>query len=140
MGGFDRLADFHAVGIPVMNNALQRSARGSVNRLPCVFALALDEHAAVCGLAAHQEGKTLCSQPLARAHCAQIEGVLQQALRFAVADGKRLHIQVQGLSALHRLLDAQSHAIDVQRLLSVIEQRGGIAAIPPADLLQARNL
>lgn len=121
-----------------MSNVLQRSARGNVNRLPCVFALALDEHAAVCGLAAHQDGKTLCSQPVARAHCAQIEGVLQQALRFA--DRKRLPIQVQGLNALQRLLDAQSHAIDVQRLLSAIEARGGIAAIPPADLLQARKL
>lgn len=130
-----------------MSQRISRSARGSVNHLPCVFSPVLHEREAVCSLSLHQDGDILCSQPLARAQCAQLDGVLRQALRFLMqeradplAPGSattRLRIQTRGLHAVCRLLDPDAHATDVQRLLEQLAALpGGIAELPVTELLK----
>jgi hypothetical protein len=131
-----------------MSKIFSRSARGSVNQLPCVFAVVLNAREAVCSLSVHEDGKDiLCSQPLARAHCAQIDGVLRQTLRFLLQErsdplapnskAAHLRVQGQGLHALCQILDPAAHAVDVQRLLERVETLpGGIGDLPLAELLR----
>lgn len=123
---------------------LQRSARGSINQHPCVFGLALDARTAVCGLVTHKDGKPYCSQPFARAHCARIEGWLRDSLRFALhlQDGvrskaARQRLQDAGLAALGQLLGADTHVVDVQRLLQTLQEKpDGLSGLAAADLVK----
>lgn len=106
----------------------QRSARGEINRLPCVFASALNRRCAVCSLSRHESDEVLCTQPLARAACASLHGLLREKARFALglrqaplsaptSSQTELRLQCGGLSGLRAALDADAIAIDVSRLL-----------------------
>lgn len=111
-----------------MNTHLARSARGEINRLPCVFAVALRQRCAVCSLAQQDADQLLCTQPLARAACAGLHGSLRDKARFALgqrgepltapaASGDEARLQCGGLHGLRQQLDAEALAVDVQRLL-----------------------
>lgn len=130
-----------------MTVALNRSARGEINHLPCVFAPALQHRCAVCSLCLHDEtGQLLCTQPLARATCASLHGQLRDKSRFALglrndplnnapsmSDERRL--QCGGLAGLRFVLDAEAMAVDVQRLLERIAAYG-LNALPWAQILR----
>lgn len=107
------------------------SARGHINYLPCIFAAALVSRQAVCGLSAcaqaDAEEPLLCTQPLARANCARLKGLLRAKARFVLArrqlaagaeDG---YVQCAGLAALRQELDPAG--ADVQHLLRLAAQR-----------------
>lgn len=108
-------------------NPLQRSARGEVNQLPCVFSTALTQRCAVCSLSLHDAGQVLCTQPLARATCASLHGLLRDKARFAlgmrtdplqrVSTSDERSLQCGGLQGLREQLDPDAMSIDVQRLL-----------------------
>ncbi len=111
-----------------MSTALSRSARGDINHLPCVFATALQQRCAVCSLALHEAEKLLCTQPLARAACASLQGQMRDKSRFALglrsdplssptSNADDLRLQCGGLQGLRSVLDPDALAIDVQRLL-----------------------
>lgn len=130
-----------------MSELLGRSARGRINQHPCVFALALQARSAMCSLVVHRDDLPYCSQPLARAHCARIEGYLRDNLRFALrlpnTNGNktaRLQLQTRGLKAMSTLLDVHTHAIDVQQLLATLQrQPQGLDSIAVPALLQAAS-
>lgn len=130
------------------------SARGEINRLPCVFAPALRARCAVCSLAATDDGKAgriQCTHPLARAGCAALYGELRTKSRFALglrpSPGRRLapgagsatlRVQGGGLEGLHTLLDKESHAIDIWRLLERLNALPqGLATLPWSELLRS---
>lgn len=107
---------------------LSRSARGEINQLPCVFSKALQQRCAVCSLSLHDKDQALCTQPLARAACASLHGLLREKARFALgmkqeplsgptSKQDELRLQCGGLSGLRAALDADAVAIDVSRLL-----------------------
>ena len=110
---------------------LQRSARGEVNQLPCVFSTALTRRCAVCSLSLHDTGQVLCTQPLARATCASLHGLLRDKARFALgmrtdplqplASNDELSLQCGGLQGLREQLDPDALSIDVQRLLERLQ-------------------
>lgn len=115
-----------------MTSPLSRSARGEINQLPCVFALALGQRCAVCSLSLHDKGELLCTQPLARAACATLHGTLRDKSRFALglstpshANHTRTELRLQcgGLSGLRNVLDQEAMSIDVQRLLERLQGR-----------------
>lgn len=119
-----------------MSLSLRRSARGRINQHPCVFAQPLQQHAAVCSLVVHQAGQPFCSQPVARAHCARLEGFLQETLRFALKDCPASQLMARSLAALNETLETGTHAVDVQCLLERLEARGGLGELPVAALLR----
>lgn len=111
-----------------MSAPLSRSARGEINQLPCVFAPALNQRCAVCSLSLHDNEQILCTQPLARAACASLHGLLREKARFVLgqrhdplagptSNSDALRLQCGGLSGLRAVLDADAIAIDVSRLL-----------------------
>lgn len=106
----------------------QRSARGEINRLPCVFAAALNRRCAVCALSRHESDEVLCTQPLARVACAGLHGLMREKARFALGlrqdplsgptnSQTELRLQCGGLHGFRAALDAEAIAIDVSRLL-----------------------
>lgn len=130
-----------------MSSHLARSARGEINQLPCVFAGALREKCAVCSLSVHvhetARDRFLCSQPLARATCAALQGQLNEKARFALGlrgsrprPAEAVRLQCAGLGALRTVLDGESLAIDVQRLLERLPGRQP-AALPWEAILRA---
>jgi hypothetical protein len=117
-----------------MSATLSRSARGEINRLPCVFAVALKQRCAVCSLAQQDAEQLLCTQPLARAACAALHGSLRDKSRFVLglrADprstrataGDELRLQCGGLVGLRNVLDQSAMSVDVQRLLERLQER-----------------
>ena len=127
-----------------MDEAAYRSARGGVNRLPCVFERALLARYAVCDLAAsHQiaERESIaCSQPAAHADCAQMAELLREKSSFALRltatqrilpHAMVMKIQCGGLAGLRDVLDAEAPAPDVHRLVLLARARhGDLAALP----------
>lgn len=110
---------------------LQRSARGEINRLPCVFSVALNRRCAVCSLAQIDAEQCSCTQPLARAACAGLHGLLREKSRFALGQRgekptplEEIRLQCGGLAGLQAALDQDTVAIDVQRLLERIAEGG----------------
>lgn len=136
-----------------MSHALTRSARGSINQLPCVFASALHQRCAVCSLSLNDSStmpeRLLCTQPLARAACAQLYGALRDKSRFTLGlrrdpfshpatAANEVHTQCGGLSGLRKVLDTEAMSIDVQRLLERIEsQCGGVDRLPWDEVLRS---
>lgn len=110
---------------------LQRSARGEVNQLPCVFSTALNRRCAVCSLSLHDAEELLCTQPLARATCASLHGLLRDKARFAlgmrsdplqrVSSSDEASLQCGGLQGLREQVDPDALSIDVQRLLERLQ-------------------
>ena len=133
-----------------MNEAAYKSARGEVNRLPCVFEKALLARHAVCGLAANRaigERETVaCTSPLARADCGQLSGLLREKSAFALklANTERIlthaavmKIQGGGLLGLQGLLDPEAPAPDVRRLVLLGRERfGDIATFPFSEIVK----
>lgn len=129
--------------------ALSRSARGKINQLPCVFSAALNQRCAVCALSHHDDTLTLCTQPLARAACASLHGLLREKARFALgqkhdplngptSNQDELRLQCGGLSGLRMALDPDAVAIDVARLLEQLALTE-TDALPWESLLRAIN-
>lgn len=114
-----------------MNTTLNRSARGEINQLPCVFSVALKQRCAVCSLALHDSEQLLCTQPLARANCASLHGALRDKARFALGQrneplshasgGDEMRLQCGGLQGLRGQIDPDALSVDVQRLLERLQ-------------------
>ncbi len=127
-----------------------RHAKGEINRLPCVFEKALLARHAVCELAQqHQIGEreTIeCMQPVARAVCAQMAGLLREKSAFALklSDTHRIlphamvmKIQCGGLDGLKALLDPQALAPNARRLVRLAQERyGELDALPFSEIVQ----
>ncbi|MBK6905646.1 MAG: hypothetical protein IPH08_00450 [Rhodocyclaceae bacterium] len=132
--------------------------KSEINWLPCVFARPLSQRVAVCEFARiNAQAKTLttralCSQPLARAACAEFNGLLVEksvfALRRLNTGAKRWRqpgtgaaelrqIQGGGLSGLRDTLDPAAPAPDVQRLLYAGKLRlGEFSQWPWLDIIK----
>ena len=133
-----------------MDETAYRSARGEINRLPCVFEKALLARCAVCQLAEHHalaERETIaCTSPVARAECGQLAGLLREksafALRLATTQRILPHamvmkIQCGGLSGMQQVLDAEAPAPDVHRLVRLARERHGeLAALPFSEIVK----
>ena len=127
-----------------------RHAKGEINRLPCAFEKALLARHAVCELAVqHQiaERETVeCMQPVARAVCVQMVGLLREKSAFALRlpDTHRtlshamvMKVQCGGLDGLKSLLDPQALAPNVRRLVRLAQERyGDLAALPFSEIVQ----
>lgn len=134
-----------------MEETIYRHAKGEINRLPCVFEAALLGQHAVCELSVrhsvngHQ--KLACAQPLARASCGTLDGLLQEKSAFAIrrTDAQRrlpkasvMKIQCGGLNGLRSLLDPQAHAPNVVHLVRLAqEKQGGLAQLPFAEIIKS---
>lgn len=125
---------------------LSRSARGEINRLPCVFGAALQQRCVVCSLVQHESDQLLCTQPLARATCASLHGTLRDKARFALGQraeplsaaaslDTETRLQCGGLHGLREQLDPDAMATDVQRLLERLRD-GGLAQVRWEPLLR----
>lgn len=126
-----------------MSSPLSRSARGEINQLPCVFAVALKQRCAVCSLSRHDDTQVRCTQPLARATCAALHGQLRDKTRFALGLRERqprpaaeLRLQCSGLTALRTVMDAEAMSVDVQRLLERLPA-SDFEALPWEQILRA---
>jgi hypothetical protein len=133
-----------------MDETAYRSARGEINRLPCVFEKALLARCAVCQLAEHHalaERETIaCTSPVARAECGQLAGLLREKSAFALrlASTQRIlphammmKIQCGGLEGLREVLDADAPAPDVHRLVLLArEKHGELAALPFSEVVK----
>jgi hypothetical protein len=133
-----------------MDEAVYRSARGDINRLPCVFERALLARCAVCQLASHHvlaERETVaCTSPLARAECGRLAGLLREKSAFALrlASTQRIlphamvmKIQCGGLTGMQRVLDPDAPAPDVHRLVLLARERhGDIESLPYSRIVQ----
>lgn len=133
-----------------MDELAFRHARGDINRLPCVFERVLLAHQAVCELAVrHQisERETVaCAQPLARAACGELNGLLREKSAFALKlhDTRRIlphsmvmKIQGGGLNGLRDLLDPGALAPNVHQLVRQAQaEHGDLAALPFAELVK----
>jgi hypothetical protein len=133
-----------------MDEAAYRSARGEINRLPCVFEKALSCRGAVCQLAAAhalaERESVACTSPLARADCGELAGLLREksafALRLAGTEsvlphGQMLRIQCGGLLGLQSVLDPDAPAPEVRRLVLAARMRyGHLAALPFSEIVK----
>jgi len=133
-----------------MDETAYKSARGEINRLPCVFEKALLSRCAVCQLAASHalaERETIaCSSPLARADCGQLSGLLREKSAFALrlTNTQRIlphamvmKIQCGGLQGLQQVLDAEAPAADVRRLVLLAREKfGELAALPFSEIVK----
>lgn len=137
-----------------------RHDKNEINHLPCVFAKPLARRVAICEFArtsaraASLASKVLCTQPLARAACAEFNGLLLQKSAFvvrridaptnrskrsastavvvevgaaapALTAAQQQQIQGGGLSGLRDTLDPGAVAPNVQRLLYAGKLRFG---------------
>lgn len=133
-----------------MDEAAYRSARGEINRLPCVFEKALLARCAVCQLAEHHalaERVTIsCTSPVARAECGRLAGLLREKSAFALRltqpqrilpHAMMMKIQCGGLIGMQQALDADAPAPDVQHLLRIAHERhGDLAALPFSEIVK----
>jgi hypothetical protein len=133
-----------------MDEAAYRSARGDINRLPCVFEKALLSRCAVCQLAASHalaERETIaCTSPLARSECGLLSGLLREKSAFAlrVTTTQRIlphamlmKIQCGGLQGLQQVLDPAAAAPDVHQLVLLAHERyGELGALPFSEIVQ----
>lgn len=134
----------------MVDESAYRHAKGEINRLPCVFERALLARHAVCELAVrHQiaERETVaCAQPVARAVCAQMSGLLREKSAFALGQKTALRIlphamvmkiQCGGLDGLKALLDPEALAPDVRRLMRLAKERhGDLETLPFSAIVQ----
>jgi hypothetical protein len=133
-----------------MDETAFRSARGEINRLPCVFEKALQSRHAVCALAQHHaiaERETVaCTSPLARAECGRLSGLLREKSAFALKlpstqrilpHAQVMRIQCGGLAGLRQVLDPGAPAPDVHRLICLARERHGeLDALPFSEIVQ----
>lgn len=133
-----------------MDETAYRSAKGEINRQPCVFERALLARHAVCELAAcHQiaERETFaCSQSAAHQECRELAELLRQKSAFALGltDTGRIlphamvmKIECGGLSGMKAVFDPEALAPNVRRLLRIARERHGeIEALPFSAIVQ----
>ena len=138
---------------PKMETTSFRHAKGDINRLPCVFRKALQARWAVCECAARQdEGgreSIVCAQPLARASCGELHGLLREKSGFALGmagpantrrtlpAAKLMKIQCGGLNGLRDTVDPGAVAPSVHRLVRLAkEQCGELDALPFSEIVK----
>ncbi len=133
-----------------MDEHAYRHAKGEINRLPCVFERALLARQAVCEYAVrHQiaERETVaCAQPVARAACGELNGLLREKSAFTLklANPNRIlphamvmRIQCGGLNGLRDLVDPGALAPSVHRIVRLAqEQFGEMADWPYSDVVK----
>lgn len=145
--------------VPMNPGSALPHAKGEINRLPCVFATALTRRSAVCELAVRPtearpatgtapRRPLLCAQPLARAACAELDGLLREKSVFVVRRLSVQHagktgaplmaIQCGGLCGLRDVLDASAPAPNVHHLLNLAQQvPGQLPALPWERIMRA---
>ena len=133
-----------------MDETAYRSARGEINREPCVFEKALLCRCAVCELEVRHslaERETVaCSNREARAQCQMLLYLLGEKSTFAlhVPDSHAvlphaaiMRIQCGGLGGLKDLLDGEAPAPSVRRLVMLARQQpGGLEGLPYSRVVQ----
>lgn len=133
-----------------MDETAYKSARGEINRLPCVFEKALLSHCVVCELSVRHllaERETVaCTDPLARAACEQLAGLLREKSAFALKltatarilpHAMVMKIECGGLAGLRDVLDPEALAPDVQRLVRMAQaEYGALDALPFSRIIQ----
>ncbi|MBU0752622.1 MAG: hypothetical protein KJ787_06880 [Gammaproteobacteria bacterium] len=133
-----------------MDETAYTSARGEINRLPCVFEKALLSRCVVCELALRHllaERETVaCTDPLARAVCGQMAGLLREKSAFALKlkeaarilpHAMMMKIQCGGLNGLKDVLDPEAPAPDVRRLIrQALAEYGTLEALPFSQIVQ----
>lgn len=133
-----------------MDETAYTSARGEINRLPCVFEKALLSRCVVCELSMRHllaERETVaCTDPLARAACGQLAGLLREKSAFALKltatarilpHAMVMKIQCGGLTGLRDVLDPEAPAPDVQRLVRKAQaEYGALDALPFSRIVQ----
>ena len=128
-----------------MDESAYRSARGGINRLPCVFEKALLLRCAACTLAqthALAERETLaCTEAAAHDACREFYKRLREkslfALKLAAAPERIPHaletkLQCGGLSGLYGLQEEPGKPLDVHRLLATAD----VAELPYSRIIQ----
>ncbi len=132
-----------------MDEKAYHATRKELNSLPCVFEKALLARCVVCGLAVKQHlaerEMMACTDPLARANCAQLSGLLREKSAFAlkITDAARIlphamtmRIQCGGLNGLRDVLDPGAPAPDVHKLVRKAQEEGGLEALPFSRIVQ----
>jgi hypothetical protein len=133
-----------------MDETAYKSARGEINRLPCVFEKALLSRCVVCELSVRHllaERETVaCSDPVARAACGQLSGLLREKSAFALklTEAARIlphamvmKVQCGGLAGLRDVLDPEAPAPDVHRLVRRAQaEYGALDALPFSRIVQ----
>jgi hypothetical protein len=118
--------------------------------LPCAFERALRARHAVCELAVHTQAggreSVACGQPLARALCAQLMGLLREKSAFtmkarpdarSVSPAALMKIQCGGLDGLKAVIEPAALAPNVRRLVRIAQERYGVlAALPFSGIVQ----
>lgn len=127
-----------------MDEHSYHNVRKGLNPLPCVFEKALLSQAAVCEAGEHlflaEREMIACRDPLVRAACGQLLGLLRQNAAFAlkVKDAHRIlphamtmKVQCGGLVGLKEVLDPDAHAPDVKKLILLAQaQYGALESLP----------
>ena len=133
-----------------MDETAYKSARGELNRLPCVFEKALLSRCVVCELSLRHllaERETVaCTDALARAACGELSGLLREKSSFALklTEAARIlphamimKIQCGGLGGLRDVLDPAAPAPDVHRLVRRAQaEYGALDALPFSRIIQ----
>jgi hypothetical protein len=133
-----------------MDETAYKSARGEINPLPCVFEKALLSRCVVCDLSVRHllaERETVaCTDPLARAACGELSGLLREKSSFALklTEAARIlphamimKIQCGGLGGLRDVLDPAAPAPDVHRLVRRAQaEYGALDALPFSRIIQ----
>lgn len=135
-----------------MDESAFRHAKGEVNRLPCVFKRALLAHQAVCEFAVQQttiSGRNgiACAQPVARASCGELNGLLQEKSVFALRRcsaksnspaSQALQLQCGGLNGLRDVIDPAAPAPSVRTLVRHAQERyGELEQLPFSEIVKA---
>jgi hypothetical protein len=133
-----------------MDEHAYHATRKEINQLPCVFEKALLARCVVCGLAVKQllaeREMMACTDPLARASCAQLSALLREKSAFAlkITDTVRIlphaqtmKIQCGGLGGLRDVIDPGAPGPDVHRLVrKALEQFATLEALPYSAIVQ----
>ncbi|RLJ67630.1 hypothetical protein [Sulfurisoma sediminicola] len=133
-----------------MDETAYKSARGEINRLPCVFEKALLSRCVVCELSVRHllaERETVaCTDPPAHAACGELSGLLREKSSFALklTEAVRIlphamimKIQCGGLGGLRDVLDPEAPAPDVHRLVRRAQaEYGALEALPFSRIVQ----
>lgn len=134
-----------------MSDSNYRSARGEINRLPCIFEKAILRHCAVCQLAANEliveRLKISCTSPLARAECGLLAGLLREKSLFALklvgprralTPAQQSRVQCGGLEGVKRHVDPQAAAPDVHKLIRLAKVRyQDLDDLPFSEIIQS---
>jgi len=133
-----------------MDESAYKSARGELNRLPCVFEKALLSRCVACSLAVRHllaERETVgCTDAAARAACAELSELLRANSAFALklASTSRIlphamvmKIECGGLHGLRDALDAAAPEVDVAPLVARARAEfGALDALPFSRIVQ----